>query len=121
MNSQVKAQPLNTPFFNNFRLLLLLLALLLTAPGCLALQNTTKEEIDPEVVIQTTEYGTITQITTARMHDREIRLGDIAITVDTDDGRVLVVTQPEDDIYKVGDRVRVVRGDKGFIRVQLAS
>lgn len=99
----------------------LLLGLLLSAGGCISLKDMGLEKPNPEIAIQTAEYGTITQITSALMKDNEIRLGDIAITVDTDDGRIVIVTQPEDDIYKVGDRVRVVRDGKGFIRVQLAS
>ena len=120
MKTQVKALPWNTAFFNNGTLLLLLFALLLALPGCSVFQEQTKEKIEPEVTIQTAEYGTVTQVTAAHMHDREVRLGDIAITVDTDDSQVLIVTQPEDDIYKVGDRVRIVRDNKGFVRVQLA-
>jgi len=119
MKTQVNVLPRDAVFFNISALLLLLFALLVALPGCSAFQELTKEKIEPEVRIQTAEYGTITQITAARMHSREIRLGDIAITVDTDDEQVLIVTQSEDDIYKVGDRVRIVRDDKGFVRVQL--
>ena len=100
---------------------LVLLGLLLSTNGCLSLRDMGLEKPNPEIAIQTAEYGTITQVTSALMKDNEIRWGDIAITVDTDDGRIVIVTQPEDDIYKVGDRVRVVRADKGFIRVQLVN
>ena len=105
---------------NGFFFSFLLLGLLLAISGCATIDDLMKEEIEPEVVVQTAEYGTVTQITPALMHDREIRRGDIAITVDTDNDRIIVVTQPEDDVYKVGDRVRIVRDNKGFIRVQLA-
>lgn len=99
--------------------LLLLLALLSGLGGCLSLGGPEAAQPNPEIAVQTAEYGTVTQVTSARMKDKEIRLGDIAITVDTDDGRVVVVIQPEDDIYKEGDRVRVIRDGRGFIRVQL--
>lgn len=97
----------------------LLFAFLLSASGCAFLKENVLPKPDPEIVVQTAEYGTITQVTSALMKDREIRYGDIAITVDTEDGRVLVIVQPEDDIYRVGDRVRVIRDGQGFVRVQL--
>lgn len=101
-------------------LLPFLVAFPLTGTGCAFLQNVTEEEApQQEVVIQTAEYGVITQVGPASMKDKEIHVGDIAITVDTEDGRVVVVIQREDDIYRVGDRVRILRDGRGFVRVQL--
>lgn len=99
----------------------LLIAFILPGAGCAALQEMVKEEEEPQpqIVVQSADYGVITQVTSALMKDREIRQGDIAITVDTDDGKVVVVIQPEDDIYRVGDRVRVIRDGREFVRVQL--
>ncbi len=97
-----------------------LLLLLLGSAGCAAISDAvTGGKPEPEISVQTAEYGTVTQVTSARMQDREIRRGDIALTVDLDDGRVVIVVQPEDTIYRIGDRVRVVRDGKGFVRVQL--
>jgi outer membrane lipoprotein SlyB len=98
----------------------LLPALLLGAGGCIPFKSTGKEKPGSEIVIRAAEYGTITQITSAPVKDNETRRGNIAITVDTDDGRIVIVTQPEDDVYTVGDRVRVIRDGRGFIRVRLA-
>lgn len=99
----------------------MLLALFLGAGGCIPVPDLGLEKPNPEIAVQTAEYGTITQVTSARMKDNEIHLGDIAITVDTDDGRVVIVSQPEDDIYSVGDRVRILRDTVGFIRVQVIN
>ncbi len=108
-------------FMNGVWVLPLLLALLASLGGCLSLAGLEQEKPNPEIAIQTADYGTITQITSARMKGNEIHWGDIAITVDTDDGRVVIVSQPEDDVYAVGDRVRVIRDNQGFLRVQLIS
>lgn len=62
-------------------------------------------------------YGIVSNVTPAAMVGREIRRGDIAITVDMEDGRIVTVVQPEDNTYVVGDRVRVVRGEERFSRV----
>lgn len=99
----------------------LLFAFILPGVGCATLQGMVKEEEgpQPEIVVQSADYGVITQVTSALMKDREIRQGDIAITVDTDDGKIVMVIQPEDDIYRVGDRVRVIRDGRKFVRVQL--
>ena len=100
----------------------LLVALVLAAPGCALFNGTATEDEKPaqEILVQAPpSYGVVTQVTAATMKDREIRLGDIAITVDLDDGSVVVVIQPEDDIYKTGDRVRVIRDGQGLVRVQI--
>jgi len=103
----------------------LLLAFILSGVGCSTIQGLMQDDdteavVPPsEIVVQSAEYGVITQVTSALMKDREIRLGDIAITVDTDNGGIVVVIQPEDDIYRVGDRVRVIRDGQKFVRVQL--
>lgn len=98
----------------------LLFVFVLSGTGCAAIQDLLKEdEPHPEIAVQTADYGVITQVTSALAKDRENRLGDIAITVDTDDGKVVVVIQPEDDIYRVGDRVRVIRDGRKLVRVQL--
>lgn len=97
-----------------------LMLLVLPGAGCAAFTEAVQgKKPEPEIMVQTADYGTVTQVTTAATKDREIHLGDIAITVDTDDGGVVIVVQPEDDIYKVGDRVRIVRDGQGFVRVQL--
>lgn len=64
-------------------------------------------------------YGIVSNVAPAVMAGREIRRGDIAITVDLEDGRIVTVVQPEDNTYVVGDRVRVVRDGERFSRVQL--
>lgn len=43
----------------------------------------------------------------------------LALTVELDNGKTVIIAQPEDDIYTVGDRVRVMRDGKGYGRVQL--
>ncbi len=43
----------------------------------------------------------------------------LALTVELDNGKTIVIAQPEDDIYTVGDRVRVMRDAAGYGRVQL--
>lgn len=109
------------PLSGGIWLLPFLLAVFLTGSGCAKVKELT-EWLDPktEVSVQGAEFGVVTQVTTARMKVRQNRQsGDIAITVDTDDGKVLVVIQPEDDIYQVGDRVRVLRNEDGFVRVQV--
>lgn len=42
----------------------------------------------------------------------------VEIEVELDDGRMLVVTQDKDDVYAVGDRVRVVQAGDGTTRVR---
>ena len=43
----------------------------------------------------------------------------LALTIELDNGKTVIVAQPEDDIYTVGDRVRVMRDGNGYGRVQL--
>ncbi len=43
----------------------------------------------------------------------------LALTVELDSGKTVIVAQPEDDIYTIGDRVRVMRDKEGYGRVQL--
>ena len=42
----------------------------------------------------------------------------LSITIDMDNGAVLTVAQEEDDVYLVGDPVRVLFGREGMARVQ---
>ncbi|CAK7032069.1 MAG: hypothetical protein DELT_02832 [Desulfovibrio sp.] len=81
---------------------------------------TTPEEPAAETVLQNPpSYGVVTNITPAVMMEKEIRKGDLAITVDLEDGHTVTIIQPEDNTYVVGDRVRVVRSGEKFSRVQL--
>ena len=43
----------------------------------------------------------------------------LALTIELDNGRTIIVAQPEDDIYTVGDRVRLMRDKEGYGRAQL--
>ena len=99
----------------------LLLTVLLLGAGCATIADVFEgEKPEAEIVVQSPAgYGIITNVGAASMADREIRKGDLALTVDLDDGQVIVVIQAEDAIYTVGDRVRVIRDGKGFVRVQL--
>lgn len=106
-------------FAGRGRLLLLFFVLCLVGGGCARIKEVIDPKPESEIAIQSGAYGSVTQVTAAKMQDREIRTGDIALTVDLDNGGVVVVIQPEDDIYTVGDRVRVVRDGQGFVRVQL--
>lgn len=120
MKTRVTARTTPFPLFGGMWLPLFLLAVFLSGAGCAKVKELVEWDAPkPEIAVQSVEYGVVTQVTTARMKAREIRLGDIAITVDTDGGRVLVVIQPEDDIYQVGDRVRIIRNEDGFVSVQL--
>lgn len=99
----------------------LLLLLAFFAAGCGALQDTAAPK-DPETVMALQSppaYGTIAQVTSADMIGKERRKGDIAITIDLDDGQVVMVIQSEDSVYVPGDRVRVLRDGETFIRAQL--
>lgn len=88
--------------------------------GCATIKKMTAGDEPAEIVLQDPpSYGIITNVTPAAMLNREIRYGDIAITVDLEDGRIITVVQPEDNTYVVGDRVRVVRSGEKFSRVQL--
>ncbi|MBN2644591.1 MAG: glycine zipper 2TM domain-containing protein [Desulfuromonadaceae bacterium] len=42
----------------------------------------------------------------------------LEITVELDSGEVIAVVQEADDVYQVGDRVRIVRGPGGMTRVR---
>lgn len=42
----------------------------------------------------------------------------VELEVELDNGELLVVVQENDDVYKVGDRVRVLRDNKGTTRVR---
>lgn len=92
------------------------------AQGCAGIKNMTSGDEPAETVLQDSpSYGVITNVTPAAMLDREIRRGDLAITVDLEDGRIVTVIQPEDNTYVAGDRVRVVRSGEKFSRVQLLA
>ncbi len=40
------------------------------------------------------------------------------ITVEMDDGRIIVVVQEADDVFNVGDRIRIVKSPDGTMRVR---
>ena len=42
----------------------------------------------------------------------------LEIEVETDDGRIMVVVQEADDQYAVGDRIRLIEGPDGSVRVR---
>lgn len=46
------------------------------------------------------------------------RKNGVEITVELDSGEVIAVVQEADDIYSVGDRVRIIRGPGGITRVR---
>ena len=103
------------------QLLLLCLALFFLVGGCSPSQRLFSEKA-PETVVDAgmpTYYGVVLKVEAAEMAGKEIRKGDLAITVELDSGGIVMIIQPEDDIYTVGDRVRLFRGGSGFVRAQL--
>lgn len=91
------------------------------AGGCASVEQTLYGKA-PETVINAempVSLGTVSKVEAAEMAGKEIRRGDLAITVDLDAGGILMIIQPEDDIYTVGDRVRIFRDNAGFARAQL--
>ena len=42
----------------------------------------------------------------------------LEVEVELDDGRIMVVVQEKDDQYAVGDRVRIIQGNDGTMRVR---
>ena len=46
------------------------------------------------------------------------RKNGIELTVELDSGEVIAVVQEADDLYAVGDRVRIIRGPSGVTRVR---
>lgn len=46
------------------------------------------------------------------------RKNGVEVTVELDSGEVIAVVQEADDIYAVGDRVRIIRGPGGVTRVR---
>ena len=121
MKTRAAALPNTVRFLlNGAWLVPLFLVLLVFSQGCASMREIFDEKPEAEIsVVTPIAYGVVTQVGTAAMAGREITKGDLALTVDLDDGRVVVVIQPEDNVYVVGDRVRVVRDGKGFVRVQL--
>ena len=123
MKAQEKVQAMYSAWQHALLFFPLFVVLLFSASGCVTMRDMLKEEEQvpiQEIAIQNPPaYGMVSQVTAATMKDKEIRLGDIAITVDADDGSVVVIIQPEDDIYKVGDRVRVIRDGRGLVRAQI--
>ena len=99
----------------------LCLTALLLVGGCASFSQAFSEK-KPEPAVLTAQapaaYGVVTQVDSADMAGKELRKGDLAITVDLDDGGILMIIQPEAEIYTVGDRVRVFR-EGGFTRAQL--
>lgn len=101
-------------------LLALGMALLAFGAGCATVQDLLDNDGDAEIALQNPPaYGTITQVTAASMADKENRQGDVILTVDLDNGQVVMIIQSEDNIYMPGDRVRVLRDGKKFVRVQV--
>lgn len=46
------------------------------------------------------------------------RKNGVELTVELDSGEVIAVVQEADDLYAVGDRVRIIRGPNGVVRVR---
>lgn len=107
--------------FHRTAIVMVLAVLVFAGPqGCASIKEMTVGNGPAETVLQDPpSYGVISNVTPAAMLDKEIRRGDIAITVDLEDGRIVTVIQSEDNTYLVGDRVRVVRSGEKFSRVQL--
>lgn len=104
----------------------LLVPLLLTMTlftGCSRVQRAIVGEepkTHAEIAVQSPPVlGTVTGVGSALMLGKELRRGDIALTVEQDDGQVIVVIQPEDNIYTPGDRVRIIRDGKGLVTAQV--
>ena len=54
----------------------------------------------------------------AAMEEGGTRRNGLEITVELDSGEVIAVVQEADDLYAVGDRVRILRGPGGVTRVR---
>lgn len=54
----------------------------------------------------------------AAVEEGSTRRNGLEITVELDSGEVIAVVQEADDLYAVGDRVRIVRGPGGVTRVR---
>lgn len=92
------------------------------AAGCVPMGEMFSEKKPPEAVINAetpVAYGVVSKVGAAEMAGKEVRTGDLAITVDLDSGGIIMIIQPEDDIYTVGDRVQIFRDGAGFARAQL--
>ena len=100
--------------------LAILLALVLYLPGC-AQFFATSPQPPTAFDFQEPEYGSITHINYAASMDKGIHSGDLAISVELEGGGFIVIVQPQDNIYTVGDRVRVLRDGKGLIRAQIVQ
>jgi len=106
--------------FNALWLLPLLAASLVFSGGCASRGSAGEENPVAGIAVQSPPaFGVITRVTSAAMAGKENRMGDIILTIDLDDGQVIMVIQSEDDVYVPGDRVRVLRDGKGFVRVHL--
>jgi outer membrane lipoprotein SlyB len=42
----------------------------------------------------------------------------VELEVELDDGRLMLIVQEKDDVYAVGDRIRVVEAQDGTLRVR---
>lgn len=88
--------------------------------GCDAAKNILKPARSPsEITVQTVGFGTVAEVTEAAVLGRNYGPDEIAITVNLDDGRVVIIVQPEDNIFTRGDRVRVLRDAKGLARAEI--
>lgn len=91
--------------------------------GCSTVQKAISGEepkTHDEIAIQSPPaMGTVASVGSALMLGKELRRGDIALTVELDDGQVIVIVQPEDNIYTPGDRVRIIRDGKGLVTAQV--
>ena len=98
------------------------LALSLCAGGCASVGQAFTEKA-PETTVLAGEvpanYGVVVKVGSADMAGKELRKGDLAVTVELDNGGLIMLIQPQDDIYTVGDRVRIFRDNAGFVRAQL--
>lgn len=125
MNTYVNGAAKNTKRVGGVRpALAAALLLALFACGCAANTNGAVVEKKSEAEIFAVTpigYGVVSHLGAAAMANKELRKGDLAITVDLDDGRVVMLIQSEDNVYAVGDRVRVFRDGDGLVRAQLAE
>ena len=113
----------DTVMVRGFYLMPLVLAAMVYLSGCASVQDAIsmdEQKTHMAIPVQSPPaLGTVTSVSTALMAGKELRRGDIALTVDLDDGQVIVVVQPEDNIYTPGDRVRVIRDGNGLVTAQV--
>lgn len=99
----------------------LCMATLLVIGGCAGADKDAADTVRRTLITAQTPiiYGVVSKVDSAEMVGKGVRKGDLAITVDLDAGGAIMVIQSEDDIYTVGDRVRLFRDKDGFTRIQV--